>query len=663
MVSLTGLGASHYSYGPSMLFALVPSVVSALFRSTFESKCAHLTTNKRQFAYFLLSSFIPTVFALRWHALAWKASLAVSAVLTIAAKYFSDQARSVENSSKKHENINKQPLDIGENTHSNSLASTASNPPPTQAKLENINKQPLDIGENTHSNSLAPTASNPPPTQAKLENIEEPPLDIVKFTHSNSLTPTTSNLLLAQAESLPVETLLKALIPGNYQVTIKGDVISISEKKIENEFKFWANKALEQDLTQRDVDKLRGRVRYRDLDDNQRNEIRKSLYQSLFPLINETPINLPFMTGYSGEAVTLKRENSQLVINFLKNNSFSNEHCKILISENGNTCFNHYNHNYLVNSVNTQTQEVKSDNTVKALNKKRAYLELLNFKLDEVVAFLKNGNAGQAKKAFQGCCDVLSSFQKELNQLTENPTSTSLVKLEETIEKSSYSRGPMWSPVAASEDSFFTWHITTDKKTDEVSFRLEKYSGGRGMMGGIAEREVTVTKGKASNLLTIEIFKSKTNDLEHHDSNSKYSIEDKGEKGIFVTPLGREVNESCLPFILGMSFYQKNVEKIQLPEQIQTDMGFITKVLSTLNDIQSSPDTLIFDENHSFICDLRGDPVPTERIKQLSNYRQEGVGHPLVSYHDRRIEGRRVHWNGITVLNSPTAKETNPLNG
>ncbi len=563
------------------------------------------------------------------------------------------------------------------------------------------------------------------------------------FRIRQALHPST-NLLgnpLKSLKSLPVEILLKALIPGNYQVTIKGDVISINEKKIENEFKFWANKPLEQDLNQQDVDKLQRHIRYRDLDGNQQKEIRKSIYQSLFPLIEKKPINLSFMTGYSGEAVTLKQEDSQLII------SLGNEkHLEILINENGNICFKYYEEkHHRLKSVNTKTQKVEYDlpppkhlkhispldfkvgtvegswkglyvservcyfsmededeQTIKtfdgaqyengtllipkaenyhespqllklkthretivkyALNKSRSCLEFLNFKLDEVVAFLKNGNEGQAKKAFQGCCDALSSFQKGLNQLTENAASTAIATPDETIEKSSRSLGPMWSPVAASEDSFFTWHITTDKKTDEVSLRLEKGSAGRGMMGGTAQREVTVTKGKDPNLLTIEISKSNTNDLQHYDSNSKYSIEDKGEKGIFVTPLGREANESCLPFILGMSFYQKNVEKIQLPEQIQTDMGFIMKVLSTLKDIQSSPDTLILDKSRNLICDLQGNPVPTKRIKQLSTYRQEGLGHPLVSYHDQRIDGPRAYWDGNAVLNSPTTNETNLLDG
>ena len=679
MVSLTGLGASHYSYGPSMLFALVPSVVSALFRSTFESKCTHLTTNKRQFAYFLLSSFIPTVVGLRCLDLGWKASLAVSAVLTLAAKYFSDKAS---------------------------------------------------------PSSFNKSAGRPP---RKSEKSKEQKLDLMNFTSNDSLVPRVSNLLLAQTKRLPVETLLKSLIPGDYQVTIKGDVVSINEKKIENEFKFWANKPLEQDLNQQDVDKLLGHIRYRDLDGNQQKEIRKSIYQSLFPLIEKKPINLSFMTGYSGEAVTLKQEDSQLVI------SLGNEkrlEIEILINKNGNICFKYYENKYhYLKCVNTETQEVvynyappehlkeisplsfhtgsgseeifyvseslcyfsmedEDEQTIKtfhgaryengtllipriknphkspeselethretivkyALNKSRSCLELLNFKLDEVVAFLENGNEGQAKKTFQGCCEALSSFQKGLNQLTENATSTAIITPDETIEKSSYNLGPMWSPVAASEDSSFTWHITTDHKTDEVSLRLEKGSV-RGMMGGTAQREVTVTKGKDPNFLTIEIFKSNTNDLEHDDSNSKYSIEDKGEAGIFVNPLGRATNELCLPFILGMSFYQMNREQIQLPEQIQTDMGFIMKVLSTLKDIQSSPDTFILDKSRNLICDLQGNPWPTERIKQLSNYGQEGLGHSLVYYSNDFNEGYRMRWGTNPVLNSPTTQETNLLDG
>ncbi|HEX4839218.1 MAG TPA: hypothetical protein VFU89_02110 [Rhabdochlamydiaceae bacterium] len=674
MVSLTGLGLSYYSYGPSMLCVLVPSIASALFRSTFESKCTHLLTNKRQFAYFLLNSFIPTAFALCWHAFDWKVILVASTILTIAAKYFSDKAlpsspnKSARKSSKRH------------------------------------------------------------------EKVKEQQLDIVDFTRSNSLIPRISYPLLAQAKSMPAETLFKSLIPGDYQVTIEGNVISINEKKIENEFKFWVRKLPEHDLNLQDIDQLQKRIRYRDLDVNQRKGIRKSIYQSLFPLIHEKSINLSFMTGYNGEAVSLRQENSQLVVRFESNRPF-----EILINENGTTCFKYYaNKEHHLKSVNTATQEVvyeypppqhlsqnppiklgttaqggswevsvvsesvcyfsmegdennqpiiklfhnaryendkllipeASDRHLSperlalkteskkiidyALHKSRSCLELLNFKMDEVVAFLETGSKGQAEKAFQGCYTALSSFQEGINSLTESTASTSLVNHNDNIEKSSYRLGPMWSPVAASEDSSFTWHMTTDRKTDEISLRFEK-SFFRGMMGGKGEREITITKGRAPNLLTIEIFKSNENDLQHGDSISKYSIENLEGLNIYVTPLGRETNESCLPFILGMSFYQKNTKQIQLPEQIQTDMGFIMKVLSTLRDIQSSPDTLILDKSRHLICDLQGNPVPTERIKQLSNYSQEGSGHPLVRYEPTGYqEGRQLRWGTYAVSNSPT---------
>lgn len=672
MASLTALGLSYYSYGPSMLSVLAPSIASALFRSTFESKCTHLNTNKRQFVYFLLNSFIPTTFALCWHAFDWKVILIASTVLTIAAKYFSDKA----------------------------LPSSSNNSARKSSK--------------------------------RRENIKEQPLAIVDFTGSNSLIPRISDSLLAQAKGMPAETLLKSLIPGDYQVTTEGNAISISDKKIENEFKFWVKKLPEHDLNQQGIDQLQKRVRYRDLDVTQRKEIRKSIYQSLFPLIHKKSISLSFMTGYSGEAVSLRQENSQLVVRFESYRPF-----ELLIDKNGTICFKYYaNKEHHLKSVHTATQKVvyecspphhlsqespielatisggdswevsvvsesvcyfsmegdednqpiiklfhdaryedgkllipkaserhlspektletESTNLIDyALHKSRSCLELLNFKMDDVVAFLENGSKGQAEKAFQGCYAALSFFQNGINSLTESTASTSLVNRDENIEKSSYQLGPMWSPVAASEDSSFIWHMTTDRKTDEISLRFEK-SFFRGMMGGKGEREITITKGKAPNLLTIEIFKSNTNDLEHDDSISEYSIEDKGEQGIFVTPLERKTNESCLPFILGMSFYQKNTKQIQLPEQIQTDMGFIMKVLSTLRDIQSSPDTLILDKSRQLICDLQGNPVPTERIKQFSNYSQKGSGHPLVQYNPDRNEGRRTLWGIHTVSNSPT---------
>ena len=73
---------------PCFFITLAPSVGSIFLRPYFQPQ---LTSKKREFTYFLITTFIPTVMALRWHRVAWKINLTISLLLSLECKHLSDR--------------------------------------------------------------------------------------------------------------------------------------------------------------------------------------------------------------------------------------------------------------------------------------------------------------------------------------------------------------------------------------------------------------------------------------------------------------------------------------------------------------------------------------------------------------------------------------------
>ena len=578
------------------------SHLNGISRSFFND---YLDTNNKRFAFFLLSTFIPGVAILRWCDVAWKISLLAPLVLTIGAKYLLDKTR---------------PLPQIQPKRTPSADVVAK--PSKILTISNLNLQNLSLVNQSPSHT---------------------PLSIY-------------------VDHLPIDELLKNLIPGSYSLKIEKKSIVIDDPNIQNAFKIWLNIQPEEPITIDDVKQLRKYVRCQDVSQELRKEIRQSLYESLYPLLKEEPIELSFMTGYEGETITLRQEDSKLII---KSSDRTPYFFELSISSNGEVCYQYYSKGKLRFSIdNEDTATIQFFNNSKkdaegnlyiddkretssieknSLHRSYSYVNLLNFKLDQIVGFLSSENEGQVqvRKIFQGCCHVLNSFQKSENQLSENQPTASvgnkpLATTENEIDKTTYSIGPMWSPVAASEDSSFTWHITTEQKTESVSIRLEKHSSGRGLCGGTASRNVGVSKEKDSNILKVKISKSNANDLESHASSSEYSIEDKGHQGIFIKPLGIDTESEMIPFLSGMQYSSKKDTGIQTHKKIQEDIGFITNVLFTIHDIQSSPDTVLLDLENKKIMNLLGNPIPLERMAHYCKNSSQGTGNcPTLFYNDR----------------------------
>ena len=562
--------------------------------------------------------------------------------------------------------------------------------------------------------SNATSSSPPEPTHVKVQNkvslLDNPNFKIegLRFVSQNNL----NSPLRAQANSLSEEDLLKSLIPGNYSVTIKGESVAIDDPNIQNAFKNWLGISPENEITLDDIKKLQTYIRFQDLGQDQMKDIRQSMYASLYPLLKEEPINLSFMTGFNGEEITLRQENSQLVMSSC---NFNKEGFSLSISKDGDICYKFYadkSHYFL--SVNLETSEIQyqeeppehlktapvntwhqenslgkyqvscineqvcyfsmnneNETTIEtfhgaeyedrdlnipqscessispkkskcahkgqeklivqtAVNQSRSYVEFLHFKLDQIIGFLNNdNNQAQLRTAFQGCQSILNSFEQSINQLTEKDP---LAISKNEVEKTSYSLGNMWNPVVASEDSSFTWRVINEQKTQKTSISLQKESDGRGKCGGTASRTIMLSKTKDPNILKVKISKSDRNDTDSYTSSSKYSIEDRGNQGFLITPIGIKNESMCTPLFFGMDYFSKNSENIQTSQQMQDDIKFILRAFFTISDIQSSPDTIILDKKSSLIRNFQGNPVPAERLKHISMKYSQG-GHSTSVVH------------------------------
>lgn len=227
-------------------------------------------------------------------------------------------------------------------------------------------------------------------------------------------------------------------------------------------------------------------------------------------------------------------------------------------------------------------------------------LELLLFKFKEIEFFLKNrcNQSIDFQSVSEECLKFLQSFEKLLpsNDLTNTPTC--------------YSLGPIWSPIAASQDSLFTLMITF--KNNEVSISSTKTSNGRGVSIGEAIRKVTISKKIGSDSLTFQIDKCNLNDLQITSDFSRYSLTKVGD----ITTLSGDGK----------------------------DIPYIYQAASTLRDILRSLDSVILNEQNCIVT-LAGDPLPLKRIERISNFPQETPGvsalSELMNNGDSELQSRR----------------------
>lgn len=637
---IPAIHSNLYSYAFQGAAIAAPSILSSAIRPKILD---HQSSKTYVWTYFTLGVFLPTLGLLHWHGFARKTSVISALILTGLAKTLSDPKPPVGPAPFRHRH----------------------KPPPPQEP----------------SRELVPLSHNQAP---RLPIIPAP------FYHQ---------------VNLEAEALAKTLIPGDYTIREDEDTLIISDPHIAQAFKMWAGKKDREDLTLKDLTRLKAHVRYRDLQAVDRTEIRRSLYASLFPHVTAEPTVIPFLTGYGGQPVSVYREEGTLVFDIswlsyvrfmkiqpdgsvaleiyhdkpvytscIKRNTqeeifkdpnpdpLKKVHKRFLVSSKKGTfdfelqqervlALRYDNENPL--PTHKAPEVIFEDQTIKfyfehpvlaqyigpyvgwigSINKLLhfgpAHLELILFKQGEIEDFLKMKDHFPASQVFENCYQLLTSFQRSLPK--ETSSSTALVETEPR-GRTSFQFGPIWSPVAASEDSYFVWTITQEED-NVVTLELEKKAAGRGMCGGVAERRVILKKGMEEGVLTVDIVKSGHNDLESYSSTSSYRLE-KISGGLAATPLGKETASSHLPLFVGMTECHYESSGLQVPKELQEDMGFLVKVFSTLSDIQKSPDTIVVDKENQVLRTLEGAPLPHERIRQLSRYNQGWIGAPFIFHHE-----------------------------
>lgn len=114
-----------------------------------------------------------------------------------------------------------------------------------------------------------------------------------------------------------------------------------------------------------------------------------------------------------------------------------------------------YEHPTLVQSFGIEAGYIASENRL--LHSGPAHLELILFKQGEIEDFFKLKDHFPATQVLESCYQLLTSVQRALPK--ETSISTALVETEPR-GCTSFQFGPIWSPVAASENSYFVWTIT-----------------------------------------------------------------------------------------------------------------------------------------------------------------------------------------------------------
>ncbi|WP_420420748.1 hypothetical protein [Simkania sp.] len=573
---------------------LLPPVGSVALRPKFD----HLMTTKtREFFYYVATSFFPIMALSIWQGVAWEISLLASSFLT---GYAAEISRYI--SSKK-------------------MAQEPQKPRLHSTQDEESSVGPLQTESSTVLQKYAPTSSSE---------------------------------------------LLHHVFPGDYQVTEVEGRVQIDDNDVESCVKIWLGKNDEDHLTSEDIAPLKAYLRYRVFDGVQKKQIRQEIYRSLNPLLegNDEEVTLPCMTGYSGEEMRLGRENGWIVLKGIRgwgdwqikidadgNCEYRDGYVIIKNEERSQLTLVNPNHSIRKDASGFKGEWIFRADGPQLTRLKRhlqigpAHLELLVFKLTQIQTFLDQGMASQIQSYYASCCNLLVG----LHQKIEGEKGLQLVSRDATTGETRWVLGPLWNPVVASEDSYFNWLITKSS-SGALSLSLEKKSTGRGMMGGTAKRTVTLSSGETSKQLKVEVTKSGANDTSSYESSSVYLLEQLPDQHIRVQPLGKDSADRFDGLFLGIPGHNEVNSGLQTHEEINKDMDFIMKVLATIADIQSSPDTMLIDEEKKEIRTLSGHLVPLERLKLLYSLRQGNYGHPYIWYDKEESVGcigsRWVHYKG-----------------
>lgn len=402
------------------------------------------------------------------------------------------------------------------------------------------------------------------------------------------------------------------------------------------------------------------KTRYRAREKKTQIQARKDFYQALKPLIEnfDHPIMIPCLKDYEGKSPQFQFKEGVLVINTIFWGSRSNS---IEIFENGDYNFNVNNLQITDNTTsfsirngeeiflkdnnarfskdqnNVETIEfINHLGNVQSTHKKQVHLdqanalmEFLIFKQNHITSSLNNDAWNQQLATLQR--NILSIFEQIRNSNSPNLstqaiTTPSFFPLSEAI-----TLGPIWSPVATSQDSLFYWTVRRDDQ-DKIDLVFEKKSRGRGHMSGSSSRKI-IFQQSAEKKLLVHLQKADSNDIQNSSSHNSYELKFSGA-GLHFVPL-QSKSESFYCF--GGDVFKNETDQLP-PDQMKADFELIIGSLISIGDIIQSPDSVILDTETGQATLLTGDPIPDNQLEQLKSLQQGEAsnGISLGAYHKIR---------------------------
>jgi hypothetical protein len=363
-------------------------------------------------------------------------------------------------------------------------------------------------------------------------------------------------------------------------------------------------------------------IRYRALPKTEQIQKRTNLYQALYQLTQASEAKIPYLKDYRGYDIYLSRDGHDLIMRGKNIYNWNKLNVKwtIQLAPNGQykSSFSKSvaNANVIITVINgteivlehretrwgKKDEGTKDEKTViefinrnkavtrtelpqKFLDHDHALMELLTFKQEQIVASFQKQEWNTRLNSL--LTNILSLFDKIRNQRTSTPSSDALISPLNFSTSKSITLGPIWSPVAASQDSFFKWKIEYDAQ-DNIYLEFEKYASDHGMMMEVSSRTMRF-KQNAKRELFVDFLKGHSDDLENSSSEVSYQLQFKGSQ-LFFIPLSAQSQYYCC--LLGNDF-QNVTDQLPAPEHMKAHFEQIISNLITVGDIICRPESVI----------------------------------------------------------------------
>jgi hypothetical protein len=403
-------------------------------------------------------------------------------------------------------------------------------------------------------------------------------------------------------------------------------------------------------------------TRYRALSEPEQTQKRVALYQALYSLTQDSETKISYMKDYHGNDIFLSRQDLSLIMigkgayewtirlasdgNYTSH--FSQNICGIeanLIVTNGKEIVlgnpsaavrlvkkdeGKKDEQVVVEYIHTNGDILDTEPRQIFLDHDNALIELLIFKQEQIVTSFQKEQWNARLNSLQ--MNIVSLFGQIRKQ--KAPTSPSQVLISPLAfpVSESITLGPIWSPVAASQDSFFQWTIEHDTQ-DNIYLKFIKEAGNRGYMGGVSSRAIRF-KQDAKGELFVDIFKGHANDLEDSSSRVSYQLRFKDSQ-LFFIPLSAQSQYYCCLF--GDNFQSVSDQK-PASDQIKRDFELIISSLITVGDIIRSPESVIVDPKaKQAAISFTGKPLSPEQAKHLTTFDQGRGCSGTMSYSAPRL--------------------------